>query len=238
MNDSHIPYNGQSRLAAHLEQIREEERTRISRELHDELGQSLTALKFGLATASAALGDTQLPGPAQGVSRHLHQLSANVDEIIKSVRRIATQLRPPILDTLGLVAALEWQVEEFSKLTGIAVCFENKTDDLPINQHQTTALFRATQELLTNVARHADAQNVRVRLCQSSNRIELEVADDGVGLTEEISGSTGSLGLLGVKERVSAVDGIFRIVGSAEGGTHAHVVLPLIPSTNFSKEAP
>ena len=164
-------------LAANLESVREEERTQISRELHDQLGQALTAMKFDLAMLTDRLGkkDTALAQKAKTIT-------AQMDTMIKTVRRISTELRPGMLDDLGLAASIEWQARDFEKRTGIVCAVSVSTDDYPIPRPQSLALFRIFQESLTNVARHASAQYVEVKLTTTPQLLSLEVHDDGRGI--------------------------------------------------------
>lgn len=211
-------------LAARLEEIREEERTRISRELHDQLGQELTILKIGLSTAADTLAEPGLNEHTSAVHRQLKGNIANVDASIKSVRRIASQLRPPILDGLGLAAALEWHVEEFARKTGLSCTFENMSDGSPQEDpNHATALFRAAQELLTNIARHAQASCVHVTLTRSDLRTVLELVDNGIGISNAESPPPNSMGLLGIRERVISTGGTFEISRHDCGGTKARI---------------
>ena len=209
-------------LAARLQSIREEERARIARDVHDELGQSLTALKMDIAGIASRLpsGDTALLERAR-------TMSGSIDASIQTVRKIATDLRPGILDNLGLVAALEWQAEEFQKRTGIACDFAAKLDDAWLNSELCTALFRIFQETLTNVARHAQATKVLVTLSESEGQAVLAVQDDGQGIQEQQSNWRQSLGLLGIQERVFGFGGEVMIAGAPGQGTSVTVRVPL-----------
>jgi signal transduction histidine kinase len=166
-------------LAAHLQSVREEERTRVAREIHDELGQALTAIKLDL---TALLRD--LPTDQEPAGRHCQSILKLLDEAIQSVRRIATDLRPGVLDDLGLVAAVEWAAEEFQARTGIQCRVSLPDVDIAMDPERATALFRIFQETLTNVARHANATQVNVRLVQNGD-LSLEVRDDGKGIAEK-----------------------------------------------------
>src|SRR5262249_55498677 len=151
-------------LTAYLESVREEERTRIARELHDELGQALTGLKMDLTWVRDRLGLNGPTVPAAVLREKVTDMAQLADATIATGRRIATELRPGILDDLGLVAALEWLAQDFQRRTGIPCDFTADRDDLALGRKQTTALFRIAQESLTNVARHAQATAVQVRL--------------------------------------------------------------------------
>lgn len=210
-------------LSGRLEAAREEERTRIAREIHDELGGALTGLKMDLARL-ANHADTLAPEAVRASAR---EISAQVDSTVKTVRRIATDLRPGILDDFGLAAAIEWQLQEFEQRAGIECVFEGGADDLPLRPEAATALFRIFQETLTNVARHAQARLVEVRLEAAPDGLVLEVQDNGRGIApHEIEGSH-SLGLLGMRERVRMLSGTLDIEGQPGQGTRVRVRVPL-----------
>jgi PAS domain S-box-containing protein len=207
-------------LSAHLQSVREQEQARIAREIHDELGQALTGIKFALSR----LGHTvrELPG---GVPDTLTELCARVDETIHNVRRISSELRPAILDDLGLVAALEWHAGEFEKRTGIRCAFK-PPQRFQVDPDLAIALFRICQETLTNVARHARATAVRVLLAKSRHRVVLEVRDNGAGILQGALTDVKSLGLLGMRERARAFGGEVVIQGARGQGTVVRVSIP------------
>jgi PAS domain S-box-containing protein len=209
-------------LAANLESVREEERTQIARELHDQLGQALTAMKFDLAWLTDRLvqKDATLAHKAKAVT-------AQMDTMIKTVRRIATELRPGMLDDLGLAASIEWLARDFEKRTGIVCEVSVSSPDLPLPRDQSLALFRIFQEALTNVARHAGAQHIEVHLAATPEALTLQVHDDGRGIqADEISGLH-SLGLLGMQERAQRLGGTFDIQGVPGDGTIVTVSIPV-----------
>ena len=206
-------------LSRHVEGVREQERTRISREIHDELGQALTALKMDLAAIGAQCRGHVDPATA---SRPV----VMVDRMIASVRRIATELRPQILDDLGLQPTLEWQAQEFSSRSGIACRFRRTGDAADIDADRSTALFRIFQELLTNVARHAQATQAQIRLAVGRASVRLEVRDNGVGMRAVPPERTG-LGLLGIRERAAAFGGDVLIRSAPRKGTHVRIRIPL-----------
>ena len=218
-------------LAARLVQVREEERTQISREIHDVLGQTLTGLKMDiswLGRRTTTLPDTEMAGV---LDDKLRSMSGIVDSTIGTVRKIATQLRPSLLDDLGLEAAAEWQVQEFQKRSGIACRFHSnfgETESGPeMDADSATALFRILQETLTNVARHAQASSVEVALQVEDGQVLLKVQDNGRGISTRELSNTRSLGLLGVRERVLSVDGEVEIKGKLGRGTTVSVRVPL-----------
>ncbi len=206
-------------LNAQLQSVREEERTRLARELHDRLGQSLTAIRIDLASVNAVAG----PEPVSGKIASIIRL---IDESIRTVRRISTELRPGILDDLGLVAALEWAAEEFQARTGIQCQASLPEANPAIDAERATALFRIFQETLTNIARHAGATQVTVALSQESGYLSLEVRDNGRGIDKEQLTASDSLGILGMRERALLLGGEF-FIGKPNGGTIVRVRMPL-----------
>lgn len=212
-------------LTARVQNAREEERKRVAREIHDELGQALTAIKIDL---SSLVHD--FPPEAQETKR-IESISKVVDQTIKSVRRISTELRPGILDDMGLIAAVEWAAEEFEARTGTRCRLELLENDNSIDPDRATAIFRILQETLTNVARHANAACVYVRLFKEGGNIVLEVHDDGRGATEEQLSASGSLGIHGMRERALLLGGELAIRGISSQGTTVLVRIPLAEST-------
>jgi PAS domain S-box-containing protein len=210
-------------LTARLQGIREEERKSVAREIHDELGQALTAIKIDLASLMR-----ELPADQEQQRRRTDSILELVDQTIQSVRRISTELRPGILDDLGLVAALEWAAEEFETRTGTRCRLDLPGDDIEIDQERATAMFRIFQETLTNVARHAKASEVGVRLAKDNGDLTLEVHDNGRGIDEEELSAGGSLGILGMRERAALLGGELGIVGSPKKGTIVRVRIPEI----------
>lgn len=209
-------------LASNLERIREEERTAISREIHDELGQQLTGFKMDLYWLNRKIKNED-----PEVQKKMQSTLQLVDGTIRTIRKIATELRPSILDDLGLVAALEWQSEEFAKRYGIQVNFVGHADGVVVNPSISTALFRIYQELLTNVARHARAGIVEAAMYLENNELHLSVSDNGAGFDTSGIGSTKTLGLLGIKERTFLLGGKCEIRSKPDEGTTVTVSVPL-----------
>jgi PAS domain S-box-containing protein len=208
-------------LSESLRSALEEERTRISRELHDELGQSLTALKFDLG-GMINQGDAE----ETSLTGKVGEMIRLVDSILTTVKRVSRELRPGMLDDLGLAAAIEWHAREFGKRTGIACDVLIDPEDLSADPDRSTAIFRIFQETLTNVARHAGATKVEAALECRDGALSLEVRDNGRGITgEEITGAK-SLGIIGIRERVRYLGGEVRIEGSPGEGTVVTVTLP------------
>ena len=208
-------------LAARLQSVREEERTRVARQIHDELGQALTAIKL----ESAAL-IRELPGEAKQQSIRAESIAKLADETIQAVRRISTELRPGILDDLGLAPAVEWVAEEFQARTGTKVQLALPGVDLAIDREHATALFRILQEILTNVARHANATQVNVRLVKEEGSLILEVHDNGKGVSKEELSAGRSLGILGMRERALLLGGELTVSGAPAFGTTVTVRIP------------
>ena len=208
-------------LAARLQAVREEERASIAREIHDELGQTLTAIKIDLAWVAG-----RVPRTWRRVRERSSGLLALVDGAVDTVRRLATQLRPAVLDDLGLAAAVEWQAQDIARRTGLDLAVTIPAEDLPLDRDQTTALFRILQEALTNVVRHADATHVGVELRQDGAAVILEVTDDGRGIGEESASAAESLGLLGMRERAAALGGTVTVARGAKGGTRVTATVP------------
>jgi PAS domain S-box-containing protein len=217
-------------LAAHLLSVREEERARISREVHDELGQSLTAVKMDLAWLAGRL--PQRNGPMLKRIRATRQLA---DSIIQSIRRISTELRPAVLD-LGLAAAVEWQVQEFQARSGIQ-CTVRLLAREEIASNASTAMFRIFQETLTNVARHAKATRAEVVLQKQRDRLVLLIRDNGRGFDQADPSLSKSLGLLGMRERAAILGGKVNISSAPGKGTTVSAWIPL-PSPEESGTIP
>jgi signal transduction histidine kinase len=201
--------------------VREEERTRVAREIHDELGQALTAIKIDLTALLR-----ELPTDKGPVVQRSQSVLKRLDETIQSVRKIATELRPGILDDLGLVAAVEWAAEEFQARTGTKCRVSLPDGEIAMDPERATALFRIFQETLTNVARHANATEVNARLGTENGDLVLEVHDNGQGIDEKELLAGRSLGIMGMRERAWLLHGDFTI-GSVPGqGTTVKVRIP------------
>ena len=209
-------------LAAHLQVVREEERTRIAREIHDELGQSLTALKMDVHW----LGQ-RLPPDRPLLLDKIKTMSRLINTTVHTVRRISSELRPKILDDFGPSAAMEWQTNEFRSRAGIQCDFRSEPEDILLDQARSTALFRIFQETLTNIARHAYATKVEAILQKNSDTIELTVRDNGVGITAKQNADPKSWGIMGIRERVHSLGGQVKIVGVPNQGTTVQVSIPL-----------
>jgi signal transduction histidine kinase len=209
-------------LGARLENIREEERKRVAREIHDQLGQSLTAIKLDVKSLIHEVPEVLEKNPEKARS-----ILTLVDETIQSVRRIATELRPRMLDDLGLVATFEWAGEEFGARTGITCRLDVPSEDIVVDPERATAIFRIFQEALTNIARHSDANEVRARLAAEGAHLTLEVYDNGKGISQETL-RKGSLGILGMRERATLLGGDLSIMCPPGQGTEVRVRIPQV----------
>jgi PAS domain S-box-containing protein len=211
-------------LSAQVLQTREEEKTHIARELHDELGQALTALKMDLAWLRQ-----NLPPGDEALSAKAATMNATLDATVASTRRISADLRPLILDDLGLADAAEWLVDEYSQRSGIECRLDMDDPDglASLPAPVATALYRILQESLTNIARHAGATQVHIALQQHAAEVSLEVQDNGRGITEEDRAKPTSFGLRGIRERADYLGGHASIGTAPEGGTRLSVSIPL-----------
>jgi len=214
-------YEQLRKLSAYLQSVREEERANISREIHDELGQVLTALKIEVSMLANKL---DLNSKSLLKTESIMQ---KIDDTIRSVKRICTELRPTILDHFGLSAAIEWQLEEFENLTGINGRAFFEPSEIILDQDLSTAVFRIFQESLTNVTRHANATDVKVSLKLKDGNIVLEVKDNGAGITKKQFSDSKSFGIMGIKERVNFFGGNVKITGIKDKGTSLIVSIPL-----------
>ena len=210
-------------LAARQERVREDERTRLAREIHDALGQMCTALKMDIAWIAK-----RLPKEQRKLADKTEAALELVGDLIKSLRRLSTELRPSTLDTLGLVASIEWQAQQFEAHTGIRCQLNLPDKDLELDKERATAIFRIFQETLTNVARHAVATTVQATLAVSDSQITLVTHDNGSGFDVSSAERKGSFGLLGMKERAHLLGGELKVTTSPGKGTTVTVRVPLL----------
>ena len=208
-------------LAGYLQTAREEERAHIAREIHDEFGQALTVLKMDLSWLTK-----RLPEGVAALREKADTMGALIDTTVQTVRRIATELRPGLLDDLGLGAAIEWQAQEFSEHADIECDLHLDSEDLALDQDLATAIFRIFQETLTNVARHAEATRVRVELAEQDGELTFIVHDNGRGISKSQVSGIGSLGLIGMRERVRPWNGQVAFDGAPNRGTTVTVRIP------------
>lgn len=206
-----------------LEAIREAERSRIALEIHDELGSTLTVLKMDLSTL-----ENQIPLASENLHQQLQSMTQQLDNGIQAIKRIITDLRPSILDQLGLLPAIEWQIATFRKRTGIACLLQLPEQELTLDPKLTTAVFRITQEILTNITRHAQATQVKVVIL-ADNHLQLRISDNGCGIHPAKMDGHEGFGILGMRERANYCGGNLSIQSEADKGTTVELNLPLHP---------
>ncbi len=216
-------------LASAAHQAREQEKSRIARELHDELGQALTALQMDVAWCRA-----KMPQGQDGMAMRLERMEALLETTVAATRRISADLRPLMLDDLGLLPALEWLVESFTKHTGVPCELAVNNQELELPDIQATAVFRAVQESLTNIAKHARASRVDVAIEHADSQLTISVRDDGVGFSPEDSHKPNSYGLLGLRERAALLGGEALVTSAPGRGTQVKVRFPVIQEAGRS----
>ena len=218
-------------LSSYLQTVREEERTRIARELHDELGQMLTAVKLDVMWLAS-----HLSGERQNIEGKIDSMSRLIDETLDAMRRVAADLRPVMLDDLGLAAAVEWLTEAFASRTGIAIRLEMDAEqwesdgqnmECELDAEVATVAFRIVQECLTNVARHANAAQVLVSLTCMGDKLMLRISDDGNGVVTANAGKRNSYGIIGMRERAYGLGGTFSFSSIPGKGTSVEVTMPI-----------
>lgn len=209
-------------LAAHQESVREEERTRIAREIHDDLGQTLTALKMDLSWMVK-----KIPASQQALLEKTNIMIGLTSNLIKSVQKISADLRPGLLDDLGLAAAIDWEIKAFQERTAINCSYAFHPEQIELDREHTTALYRIFLEALTNIARHAGASRLEVLLAAGKEWLNLTIRDNGIGIAEEQISSNRAYGLIGMRERVQRLDGEFYIHGTPEKGTEIEIKIPI-----------
>jgi PAS domain S-box-containing protein len=214
-------------LGAYLQSMLEQERVRVARNLHDELGQGLTSLKMGLSLLGRQIENADGKFEAPTILREIGSMQKLIVIIINQVRNLITELRPAILDTLGLMPALEWQLEEFHKRTSLAYEFHSEVKELEITKEHAVAVFRIFQEVLNNVARHAQAGKVEVDVAKHDQALWVEIADNGRGITTDELNAPGKFGLLGMRERASVFGGEVCITGAPGLGTTVKIKVPI-----------
>jgi PAS domain S-box-containing protein len=212
--------NQMRNFAARIDVVREEERARIAREIHDELGQALTALKLDLAWVR------EKTKPRNGTRKKMAAMISEVDRTIDLVRRISSELRPAVLDDLGLIPAIEWQLTQFRKRTGVRTEFRSSHESLVLSRDASAAVFRVIQEALTNIMRHAQATRVIVLINQADDLIKISITDNGKGMSRNQGASFSSLGIVGMRERISRLGGELVLSSTQGQGTRVDITLP------------
>jgi signal transduction histidine kinase len=213
-------------LRSRLDTIREEEGRRIAREIHDNVGQTLTAMKMDVGHVRRRLA---VPSPSLvEVDERLGSMADLLDMAVEELRRVATELRPHVLDNLGIVAAIEWQLSDFEHRTGISCVLASNLESIDMPTPHATAVYRIVQEALTNVMRHAAATRVDVRIWTAGADAHVSIHDNGRGIEQAVGGKVMSLGLLGMRERATMLDGDVAVTSEGTGrGTTVSVRIPL-----------
>ena len=214
-------------FADHLELVREKERTNIAREIHDNLGQSLTALKIDLSWLSSNHDKSD-----KIIEEKIRASKELINSLIRTVQKISTELRPGIIDNLGLSAAIEWQVDEFQKRTGLDCDLNIVPKNLSLNEQLSVNIFRIIQETMTNIIRHANAKTVYISLKEINGTVKLKVIDDGVGITNQQINSFNSFGIMSIKERIIKFNGKVQIKGIKNKGTKIILTIPPFNNNN------
>jgi signal transduction histidine kinase len=212
-------------LTGRLQSAREEEAARIAREIHDELGSALTTLEWDLQSLVPLTSQEFASPPAARMHEKIESMIALVDTTIQTMRRIASELRPRILDDLGLPAAVEWQAQQFQARTGILCTVESPLETVSLTQDQSTAVFRILQEALTNVLRHAQASRVEITMTEQRGEFVLTIRDNGRGITAEAQQGRHLLGIVGMKERAHLAGGVVEVGGAERRGTVVTVLI-------------
>ncbi|MDX2030968.1 MAG: PAS domain S-box protein [Blastocatellia bacterium] len=214
-------------VSARMETIREEERKAIAREIHDELGQLMTGLKLDIAWIDKRVKATTDENLREQLRPKMIEMASLLETTIQTVRTIASQLRPGALDALGLIAAIQWQAKELAQRSGIRFEMQLGREPQGLSMDRATAVFRIFQEILTNMARHAQATVARIELTEADRALTLVVSDDGIGIPPEKIHDSGSLGLLGMRERVLLLGGAIEIERLSPAGTRVTVRIPI-----------
>ena len=209
-------------LSIHLQSVREEESTRVARKIHDELGQSLTALQMDMSWL-----ENHLPAISKDIRKKTQSMSELVDSTIESVHNITTELRPSLLDDLGLPTAIEWQATDFQKRSGIRCQVHIHCRDQAIDKELATTIFRIFQETLTNIARHAKATQCKVNLTETETELYLEVTDNGIGINQWQIDNPRSFGIIGMRERAHLWGGTVHVRNAKPSGTKVRVLIPM-----------
>jgi len=223
-----VSQNQLRELALHLESVREDERTNLAREIHDELGQLLTGLKMDASWIAK-----RIPKGEGSLLEKTKTMNELIDEAVQTVKRISTELRPGVLDYLGLAAAIEWQTKELEKRSEISFEFKSHPRDIVLDRDRSTAIFRICQEALTNIVRHAGATRVEVTLKEEPDSVILRVRDNGKGIEKEQLSDPKAFGIIGMRERARSWGGEVEISGIPGRGTRVVVSIPLVNGGKF-----
>jgi PAS domain S-box-containing protein len=214
-------------LAEHLHTIREDERVAMSRDIHDDMGQILTALKIELSIIETELVTKDDLLKPENLLAEIKEMQNLVDEAIQSVRKLLKELRPDVLDNLGLLKAIIWQAEEFEKRNNVKCYFHSNVTEINLDKKKSVAILRILQEALTNITRHANATKVEIKLNLLDNEILLKVIDDGVGFSQKTLSERKTMGIVGMRERTLILGGEFEILSREGNGTTVLLSIPL-----------
>ena len=209
-------------LTKHIETVRENERKLVAIELHDELGQALTALSLDLSWLKKKVSKDNVEAHAK-----LYTMHEYIDKTVELVSAITSQLRPTILDHFGLVPAIEWQAEEFKRRSGIDYTINNELPEIELNEQKQIVIFRVFQELFNNIIRHSKATEVNIDLSKEKNNLIMKVEDNGIGIEQEDINSPESFGILGIKERINSINGTVEFTNKESGGTLVTAKAPI-----------
>ncbi len=223
-------------LAANLQNAREEERRHITREFHDELGQSLTALRLGLTLLHRELTTRGKDLSVESMDEEIRSMRREIERATHSVRKTLSTLRPELLDQLGILAALSWDAERFQNRSGIPCKLTSNVEEVPLDPKPSITLFRIYQEAMTNVIRHSQATAVEVRVWIERNTLTMTIKDNGLGIDSEAELKPDSFGLIGMRERAILLNGSFEIRGEPGAGTTVIVRMPLTPPADRNED--
>jgi two-component system sensor histidine kinase UhpB len=213
-------------LAAYLQNIREKERTAIAREIHDELGQVLTSLKMNLTLLDKSISQNESISNKKELTDEIGSMTSVIDNSVNRIRKIITELRSEVLDNLGLIPAIEWQIDEFKKKSGIETYVENLWGETDLSKDSSIAIYRILQEALTNIARHSKASKVDVKIEKTGYQFKIEIVDNGIGINQTELKKSKSFGLVGMRERAIILGGDFTIEELKPNGTKITVAIP------------
>ncbi len=223
MTELHKHQEALRELSSHIQEVQEKERGRLAREIHDELGQRLTTINMDISFLKNKL-DANTTTP---IKERLFELNKLVDETINMSRRLSQELRPTILDDLGLIAAIDWLKEQYRARTNIQFTLEFPKKELKISSDYATAIFRIAQEALTNIIRHSEAENVNIKIKNINSTITVQIKDDGKGISKKnITEKGKTFGVFGMQERASSLGGILKINKNNKKGTTVNLILP------------
>lgn len=217
-------------LAAYLQHVRELERKCIAREIHDEIGQELAVLNMELS-----LLGKKIPIHHKSVHERIQSISGRIDKTIHIVQKIITELRPALIDKHSLQSAIEWQLEEFQKKTEIKCDINIDCEVVKLDKEKEIYIYRIVQEILANIIRHAQATQVKFSLKESDGRLVISVIDNGIGIHEQQISNPKSFGIIGIKERISFLEGFFSITGIQYKGTTVSIIVPINRNKTLTK---